>query len=118
MGGNGAVYLILENHSDQADELIGASSDVAQMVEIHKSEVNDQGVMVMTKQDVILLPVNEQIQLQPGGYHIMLMGLRRDLKEGETFQIVLKFKAHPELTLPVTVRSGGMMDMQHESQGN
>lgn len=119
-GGNGAVYLLLHNHSSQADELIGAASAVAQMVELHKSEVNDQGVMMMMKQDSIALPANGEIQFQPGGYHIMLMGLNRDLKEGDTFQVTLKFKQHPDLVLDVTVRGGGM-EMQPsggESEGS
>lgn len=107
-GGNGAVYLILRNHSDREDELIGASSDVAQWVELHKTEVNEQGVMTMQKQDTIALPVKGDLRLEPGGYHVMLLGLKRDLKEGDTFQIVLKFKTHPDLPLQVTVRGGGM----------
>ncbi|MCX8061162.1 MAG: copper chaperone PCu(A)C [Anaerolineales bacterium] len=105
--GNGAVYMILHNHSSQPDELVGASADIAQGIELHKSEVNDQGVMVMLKQDSISLPARDKVQLQPGGYHIMLLGLTKDLKEGDTFDIVLKFKSHPDLPLQVTVRAGG-----------
>ncbi len=113
--GNGAVYMVLHNHSDQADELIGASSGIARTVELHKSEVNDQGVMVMLKQEAIPLPARGEIILQPGGYHIMLIGLNQDLKEGDTFQVVLNFKNGPDIPLQVTVKGGGM---QMESEGH
>lgn len=106
--GNGAVYMVLHNHSSQPDELIGATSDVAQSIELHKSEVNDQGVMVMHKQQAISLPADGEVVLEPGGYHIMLLGLKKDLKEGDTFKIVLKFKSHPDLPLQVAVRAAGM----------
>lgn len=117
-GGNGAVYLLLHNHTNQPDQLIGAESAVAQTVELHKSEVNDQGVMVMLKQDAIDLPADGEILLQPGGYHIMLLGLKQDLKVGDTFEVVLKFRSHPDLPLQVTVREGGSMDMQHGGEGD
>ncbi|PWH14649.1 MAG: hypothetical protein DDG59_12515 [Anaerolineae bacterium] len=115
MGGNGAVYMILHNHSNQGDQLIGATSDVAEAVELHKSEVNDQGVMIMMKQEAIDLPAGGEIQMQPGGYHIMLIGLRKDLKEGDTFQVVLKFRSSADLPLQVTVKGGGM-EMQPEAE--
>ncbi len=78
--GNGAVYMAVKNHSDQADELVAALTDVANVVELHKSEVNDQGVMVMLKQDSFPLPARGEFLLEPGGYHIMVLGLKRDLK--------------------------------------
>jgi copper(I)-binding protein len=112
-GGNGAVYMVIHNHTRRPDQLIGAESAVAQTVELHKSEVNDQGVMVMLKQDAIDLPADGEIIMQPGGYHIMLLGLKQDLKVGDTFEVVLKFRSHPDLRLQVTVKEGGGMDMQH-----
>lgn len=116
-GGNGAVYMVLHNHTNKPDQLIGAESAVAQTVELHKSEVNDQGVMVMLKQDAIDLPADGEILMQPGGYHIMLLGLKQDLKVGDTFEVVLKFRSHPNLTLQVAVKEGGSMDMQHGGEG-
>lgn len=118
--GNGAIYMVLHNHSNRSDELVGATSDVAKVLELHKSEVNDQGVMMMIKQDAIPLPANGEVNLEPGGYHIMLMGITKDLKEGDTFQVVLKFRSHPDLPLQVTVRAAGM-EMQpagNENHGN
>lgn len=117
-GGNGAVYLVIHNHTNRSDQLIGAESAVAQTVELHKSEVNDQGVMVMLKQDAINLPAGGEILMQPGGYHIMLLGLKQNLKVGDTFQVVLKFRSHPDLTLQVTVKDGGSMDMQSEGESH
>jgi hypothetical protein len=112
MGGNSAVYLTLHNHSSQADELIGASSEVAETVELHLSQMGANGEMQMIPQPSIPLDAGEETMFQPGGLHIMLIGLKRDLKVGEQFQVVLHFRNHADITLNVPVQEGeGGMNM-------
>ncbi|MEW5941990.1 MAG: copper chaperone PCu(A)C [Chloroflexota bacterium] len=110
-GANSAVYFELHNHSDQDDELLGASSDVAEAVEIHLSSMNDQGMMQMAKQDSVALPVDAEILFAPGGLHVMLIGLTRDLKAGDHFQLTLRFKARADIVLDVVVQEMEGMDM-------
>ncbi len=111
MGENSAVYMELRNSSDQADDLVGVSSDVAQAVEIHLSSMNSEGMMQMVKQDSIPLPVNAEIQFAPGGLHIMLIGLTRELKAGDHFQVTLHFRTHADIVLDVVVQKMEGMDM-------
>lgn len=114
----GAVFLGL--HSDIDDKLVSASSTAADKVEIH-SMVEEKGVMQMRKLDKPLdLPKDKTVQLEPGGYHLMLIGLKRPLKAGTEIPVSLVFeKARPQtLTAKVLSRSqpaGGApaMDMQH-----
>ena len=110
-GENSAVYMELHNHSDQADDLVGASSDIAAAVEIHLSSMNIEGMMQMVRQDSIPLSADAEIQFAPGGLHIMLVGLTRDLKAGDHFQVTLHFKTHADIVLDVVVQTMEGMDM-------
>lgn len=112
-GQNSAAYLMLHNHSANADELIGASSDIADAVEVHLSQMGPNGEMQMLPQESVPLAAGEEALFQPGGLHIMLIGLKRDLKAGDTFQVVLHFKTHADITLEVTVQE--MEGMNHQN---
>jgi copper(I)-binding protein len=69
-------------------KLVGATSPVAGVVEVHEMAiVND--VMRMRAVDALDLPAGRTVELKPGGYHVMLMDLKRDLKEGETVPVTL-----------------------------
>jgi len=104
MGATGAVYLKLVNDGGQPDRLIGARSAVATVAEIHESMVENN---VMTMRPVaggLEIPAKGQAELKPGSYHIMLMGLNRDLKPGDIFTVTLKLEKSGDLTVESTVR--------------
>jgi len=107
-GGNGAVYFLLQNQSVGGDELIGASSDVADAVEIHLSSMEGD---VMRMQQVMSVPIGGKasVEFAPGGFHIMLIGLKQDLNIGDEFQVSLQFKDHEDI--PITVMVQETMDM-------
>src|SRR5689334_7274578 len=109
-GENGVVYLILHNHSDVDDELTGASSDVAEAVEIHESVLSADGVMQMVSQAIVPLGTGEEVEFHPGGLHIMLVNLKSDLKVGETLTLTLHFKNHADIVLSVPVQDTPGMD--------
>ncbi|MDR7418133.1 MAG: copper chaperone PCu(A)C [Armatimonadota bacterium] len=87
-GGNSAVYMILHNDGDAPDRLTDAETDVAASVELHETRV-EGGMGQMFRVPSIVVPARGRVELKPGGLHIMLIGLRRDLKVGERFQVVL-----------------------------
>lgn len=101
--GNGVVYMLLHNHSSQADALVGVSSDAAQTGEIHLSQMNANGVMEMTQQESIPLPIDAEVELKPGGYHVMLIGLKQDLNVGDKIIVTLHFMHHADIVLTVPV---------------
>ncbi len=74
--------------SPVAGRLVGASSPVAGITEIHEMRMDGQ-VMRMRAIDGLDLPAGQAVQLKPGGYHVMLMDLKQPLKEGETVPITL-----------------------------
>ncbi len=115
-GENSAVYFVLHNHSNQPDELIGASCDCAQVVELHQT-VMEGDVMKMQPVASIPLASGEEVTFQPGGLHVMLISLSRDLKEGEQINLVLKFKRSGELSVKVPVKQAGSEEgEEHDHQ--
>ena len=88
--------------------LVGVSSPVAAMVELHKMEMHDS-VMKMGPVESIELPAGKAVNLASGGYHIMLMGLKQQLKEGQavmiTLQVVGKNNKRENVTLKVPVKA-------------
>ena len=87
----GAGYLALTNRGAQADRLIGGSSEVAARIEVHEMSM-DNGVMKMRElAGGLEVKPGETVTLKPGGNHLMLMGLKRGLKEGERFKAQLDF---------------------------
>jgi copper(I)-binding protein len=97
-----AAYARIEG-AGTADRLIGARTDVCDHVEIH-THVAHNGVMTMTEIDGLAIPVGGGATLAPGGDHLMLIGLRRALKAGETITFTLFFEKSGEVTVPFQVR--------------
>ncbi|RJE80540.1 copper chaperone PCu(A)C [Paracoccus sp. JM45] len=87
----GAVFMQLENHRDVMCTLQGVSSDVAERVELH-THTEEDGVMKMGKiEGGIDIPPHEAHMLKRGSDHVMLLGLTRPLKDGDTFDLTLDF---------------------------
>jgi copper(I)-binding protein len=100
---NGAVYLTIENGTDQNDVLLSAQTDLATAVELHLSQM-DGDHMSMHRQEQVAIPSGEAVRFSPGGFHVMLIGLTRDLKTGETFELQLDFERAGQKTVTVIVK--------------
>jgi periplasmic copper chaperone A len=104
--GGGAVtgaFMFIKNTNTQVDMLLSAGSDAAADVQIHETTMSG-GVMSMAEVTGVEIPAGAMVGLQPGGYHIMLIGLERELKAGDSIIIVLGFKNAGEIAVPVAVR--------------
>ena len=102
----GAAYLRgIRNPGDRADRLVGAASGVAARVELHHM-VLEGDVMRMRAVDAIPLPPRSTTTLRQGGpYHLMLVGLRQPLKDGDRFDLTLRFQHAGERTVKVWVQT-------------
>lgn len=98
----GGAYVTLTNTGAAPDALIAAASPVADVVEIHTHRHVD-GVMRMEQVESVPLPPGETVTFQPGGLHIMLIGLREPLTEGKTFPVTLTFQTAPPVSVDVQV---------------
>ena len=102
-GDNGAVYFVIR--SSAADEIVGASSDVAEAVEVHESTMSGD-VMEMHHAPSVPLGAGEEVIFEPGGLHIMLVGLKQELKAGNRIDVTLHFKNQEDLKLIAVVKDG------------
>jgi copper(I)-binding protein len=101
--GNGAVYVVIENRGRQADALLAATSDAAATVELHETR-HQGGVMRMRPLPRIDLPPGGRVEMRPGGHHLMLLGLTRDLQAGDTVTVRLRFERAGERVIKAPVR--------------
>jgi copper(I)-binding protein len=102
--GTGAIFMRLVNTGGEADRLTSARSDVAEVVEIHETRMEGEVMKMQHLPDGIELPAGGQVELKPGGYHIMLIGLKRDLKEGDQVRLELEFEKSGRKTANAQVR--------------
>jgi putative copper export protein/copper(I)-binding protein len=105
--GTAAVYLTIENPGVLPERLIGASTEVAERVEIHEDMVMEEVAHMMWHSSVEIPAGGTLVLAQDDaahGYHLMLTVLTRDLKEGEGFPLTLRFENGRTITTEVTVR--------------
>jgi len=106
-GGLSAAYLTISNGSEADDALVDVSApDVATSVSLHETKTGDDGMTGMHHRPTIAVPAGGTVALEPGGYHVMLEGLQRNLVAGETVRIVLTFERAGPLTVDALVRAG------------
>jgi periplasmic copper chaperone A len=117
-GATGVVYLTVTDHG-APDTLTAVASPVAASAELHET-INDNGVMKM--RSVASLPVapGKPIKLTPGGYHVMLKGLKQALVAGTSFPVTLTFAKAGTITTTAMVQAAGasMPGMDHGSMGS
>ncbi len=105
----GGVFVTLINTGDAPDRLVSASSGVAERVELH-THIKDGDVMRMREvEGGIPLPPGETVKLQPGGFHIMLLGLNQGLTAGSSFPLTLTFEKAGSVQVDVPVEAMGSM---------
>ncbi len=107
--GNSAAYMLISNGTAQYDELVGVSSDAAKAVEIHLSQMGADGTMQMLPQEAIALPAGGELELKPGSYHVMLIGLVKDLNLGDEITLTLHFQNHEDISLTIPVKEAADM---------
>lgn len=102
----GAIFLSIENHAAVDERLVTVSTDVAERAELHTHKAGADGVMQMLKiEGGIAIPAGEIHDLARGGDHIMLMGLTRPVKEGDTINLMLTFEHAGEVAVEVPVNN-------------
>jgi len=122
----GGGFLTITNNGNEQDTLTAVSTPAAEMSQLHKMEVVN-GIMKMREvEGGIKIPAGDTVTLKPGGYHLMFIGLKHDLKKGETLPVTLTFAraGTVDVTLPIwpvgsmgPAGAGGAMDMNGGQMG-
>ena len=115
---NSASFMEIKNSGNVDHALVGGSSPVAEVVELH-THTMEGGMMRMRQIDKIDLPAGQRVTLQPGGMHVMLIGLKQQLRPDEHASITLKYEDGSETTLEAPIRKLQMqMKMQEADPGH
>lgn len=100
----GVAFISMTNTGTKPLTLIGAQSSVSKKVEIHTHETSGD-IMQMRKIDRVDIPAGATIEMQPGGLHLMLIGLRQPLAVNQQFDVILTFKDQPPVTQRFVVQA-------------
>lgn len=99
----GVVYFTLNNDTKKSDRLLKLSTAVAEKVEVHRTEVLD-GIARMREVAVLHVDAGQTLEFEPGGMHVMLIGLRKPLVAGMTYELDLLFEVAGPRKVKVAVR--------------
>lgn len=106
MGGMGdvsAAYMLIENRGGQPDKLIAVETNAAASAELHLSKIEDGMAKMEPVEGGIEIPANGSVELKPGSYHVMLMGIAKPFVPGDSIVLTLKFASGAALHLAVPV---------------
>lgn len=111
-----AAFMVLKNAGAQPVQLVAADNPASKTTELH-THLNDNGVMRMRQVPAIDIPAAGEAVLQPGGLHVMLIGMKAPLSEGQVVPLTLKFGDGSSKQLDVKVQraaaAGPQMQMRH-----
>ena len=102
---NSAAFMKITNNMDVNDTLYSVQSDLAEVTEIHETYERENDMMGMRHVDSLVIPSKSNVFLKPGSFHIMLIGLKKDLVIGDSGKLTLEFKNAGKVELPLTVRT-------------
>jgi periplasmic copper chaperone A len=106
-GGPAAAYFTIKNESGAADALVAVSSSVADSVDIHETKTDSGGMTGMHPVGRVEVPAGGTVTFQPGGYHLMLMGMHDGaLSTGATIVLQLEFEHAGTYPVEAEVKQG------------
>ena len=100
----GAAFIVNKNHSDEDDILIAAKTDVANIAELHTHIEDANGVMMMRPvEGGVPVPAHGEAVLKRGSDHVMMMGLKQSLTQGDNVTLILTFEKAGDITVEIPV---------------
>ena len=113
---SGAAFMMIENMSGADDHLIDVRSDAAERTELHTHKEDANGVMRMLHvEEGFLVPAGETLPMARGGHHVMFLGLKKPMVQGEMIPVTLVFEKAGEVVVevPVDLQRKPMHGMKH-----
>ena len=100
---NLAAFFVIKNNSDKDIAITSANSDAAQKNELH-THIKENKMMKMMKIEKLVVPAKSSLELKSGGDHVMLMGLKKELKAGDEINLELSFSDGDKKSIKVPVK--------------
>lgn len=102
-----AAYAVVENRGSNDVQIVGASADIAGVAEIHEM-VRSGDMMKMAPVKSVTVPAKANVELKPGGLHVMLFDLKKPLKDGDTVTLTFRTSGGATVRAAATVRKAQM----------
>lgn len=111
---NSAAFFVIKNNSDKDIAITSANSDIAEKNELH-THIKENKMMKMMKIEKLVVPAKSSLELKSGSDHVMLMGLKKELKAGDEINLELSFSDGDKKSIKVPVKdlASTMHKMQH-----
>ncbi|MCP4285808.1 MAG: copper chaperone PCu(A)C [Gammaproteobacteria bacterium] len=113
---NSAAFMVLTNGSATGHSVVAADSSVSDVSELHTHTMSE-GMMKMRQVKMIEIPANGVTSLAPGGLHVMMIGLKQNLKPGDQVELTLTFEDGSKTNLVAPVQKLQMKMMKHDMGG-
>jgi periplasmic copper chaperone A len=110
-------FLTIDNKGKEADRLLSASSPLTAATQIHEMKMDGDVMKMAELADGIEIPAGGKVELKPGGFHIMFMGLEKQVMEGETVKVTLTFEKAGAVEVELPVQAPDAKQMQHQQGG-
>ena len=111
---NSAAFFVIKNNSDKDIAITSANSDIAEKNELH-THIKENQMLKMMKIEKLVVPAKSSLELKSGGDHVMLIGLKKELKAGDEISLELSFSDgdKKKIKVPVKDLASTMHKMQH-----
>lgn len=111
---NSAAFFVIKNNSDKDIAITSANSDIAEKNELH-THIKENQMLKMMKIEKLVVPAKSSLELKSGGDHVMLMGLKKELKAGDEISLELSFSDGDKKSIKVPVKdlASTMHKIQH-----
>lgn len=112
----GAAYFVIRNEGKEDDTLLRIESDVARTVQVHEMKMEGT-IMRMRAVERLVVPAGGSVALTPGGLHVMLIGLKAPLKDGDRFPMKLVFEKAGAVEVSTYVQTPEEMRKEEHGAG-
>jgi copper(I)-binding protein len=109
----GGGFLKITNTGSTPDRLVSASSPVADLVQVHEMKMDGSVMRMREVEKGLEIPAGGSVTLAPGGYHLMMMGLKAPFKQGASVPVTLVFEKAGKIDVELTVEAMGASHPQN-----
>lgn len=106
-------FLTIDNKGKEADRLLSASSPLTAVTQVHEMKMEGDVMKMAELADGLEIPAGSKIELKPGGFHLMFMGLEKQVMEGESVKVTLTFEKAGSVEVELPVQPADAKGMQH-----
>lgn len=114
VGGMTGAFGTFTNNTDAEVKILGGSAEIATMVEVHEVVMSGGKMLMQAKEGGIVIPAGESLTLEPGGLHIMLMGLKKPIATGDQITLTIDFEGADDQTFTWLAKESAAGDEEYK----